>query len=52
MPNIQSLANNLGCQVGSLPTKYLGMPLGANSKSIGYGTRSLKHVRKVGKVEK
>lgn len=35
VPNIQSLANNLGCQVGSLPTKYMGMPLGANGTSIG-----------------
>lgn len=28
------LAANLGCQVGSLPTKYLGMPLGAKSQSL------------------
>ncbi|KAF3639050.1 Ras-related protein RABC2a [Capsicum annuum] len=27
------LAANLGCQVGTLPTKYLGMPLGAKNKA-------------------
>ncbi|KAG5599095.1 hypothetical protein H5410_030465 [Solanum commersonii] len=32
--NLQSFAKNLGCQVGTLPTKYLGIPLGAKRKSV------------------
>uniref|UniRef100_A0A0V0IE94 Putative ovule protein n=1 Tax=Solanum chacoense TaxID=4108 RepID=A0A0V0IE94_SOLCH len=31
---IEELANTLGGQIGELPTIYLGMPLGAKSKSI------------------
>jgi len=31
---MQVLAENLGCQVASLPTKYLGMPLGAKNKEV------------------
>ncbi|XP_059310774.1 uncharacterized protein LOC132062161 [Lycium ferocissimum] len=31
--DLQFLASNLGCQTESLPTKYLGMPLGANHKA-------------------
>ena len=27
---VTSLADSLGCEVGTLPTKYLGMPLGGN----------------------
>ncbi|WMV55675.1 hypothetical protein MTR67_049060 [Solanum verrucosum] len=34
VPNMQILAENLGCQVASLPTKYLGMPLGAKNKEL------------------
>ncbi|WMV08457.1 hypothetical protein MTR67_001842 [Solanum verrucosum] len=34
VPNMQTLAENLGCQVASLPTKYLGMPLGAKNKEL------------------
>ena len=30
--NIDLLLNVLGCKQGSLPLKYLGLPLGANSK--------------------
>ena len=33
--NVAELAAELGCGVGSLPTKYLGLPLGAPSKSLG-----------------
>ncbi|KAG5590503.1 hypothetical protein H5410_041017 [Solanum commersonii] len=33
-PNMQILAENLGCQVASLPTKYLGMPLGVKNKEL------------------
>lgn len=32
--NLQSLAQNLGCQIASLPTKYLGLPLGAKNKEL------------------
>jgi len=32
--DMQGLADNLGCQVASLPTKYLGMPLGAKNKKL------------------
>lgn len=31
--DIESLASLLGCRIGSLPTSYLGLPLGANYKS-------------------
>ena len=33
--NVEVLASELGCGVGSLPTMYLGLPLGAPSQ--GYG---------------
>ena len=33
VPNIHILADILGCQIGSLPMTYLGMPLGASHKS-------------------
>ena len=32
--NVETLAIELGCGVGSLPTTYLGLPLGAPHKSI------------------
>ncbi|KAG5582225.1 hypothetical protein H5410_052852 [Solanum commersonii] len=32
--NMQGLVDNLGCKVASLPTKYLGMPLGAKNKEL------------------
>ncbi|WMV41945.1 hypothetical protein MTR67_035330 [Solanum verrucosum] len=32
--NLQELAAILGCQVDSLPTKYLGLPLGAKNKEL------------------
>lgn len=31
--NMETLTNILGGEVGALPTTYLGMPLGAKSKS-------------------
>ena len=31
--NLDTLADILGCKVGSLPMSYLGMPLGASYKS-------------------
>ena len=33
VPNLHVLAEILGCQIGSLPITYLGMPLGAAHKS-------------------
>ena len=32
--NVEELASELGCTVGSLPSLYLGMPLGAPFKSM------------------
>ena len=32
--NVEELASDLGCKVGSLPSTYLGMPLGAPFKSV------------------
>jgi hypothetical protein len=36
--NIGVLAEFMGCEVGSLPITYLGMPLGAGSKTRRVGT--------------
>ena len=33
VPNVQVLAEILGCWIGALPMTYLGMPLGASHKS-------------------
>ena len=35
VPDLSSLARTLGGRTGDLPTTYLGMPLGANSRSLG-----------------
>uniref|UniRef100_M1CP87 Reverse transcriptase domain-containing protein n=1 Tax=Solanum tuberosum TaxID=4113 RepID=M1CP87_SOLTU len=32
--NMSRLAETLGCQVDALPTKYLGLPLGAKNKEL------------------
>ena len=32
--NVELLATELGCKVGSLPSTYLGLPLGASHKSM------------------
>ena len=32
--NVELLAAELGCKVGSLPSTYLGLPLGASHKSV------------------
>ena len=32
--NVEVLASKLGCKVGSLPSTYLGLPLGAPHKSV------------------
>ena len=33
--DVEALAPKLGCKVGSLPTTYLGLPLGARYTSVG-----------------
>ena len=33
--NMEELASELGCKVGSFPTPYLGLPLGAKHKALG-----------------
>ena len=33
--NVEELVSELGCKVGSLPTPYLGLPLGAKHKALG-----------------
>ena len=33
--NVELLVAELGCRVGSLPTKYLGLPLGAPHRALG-----------------
>ena len=35
VPNLEELASELGCKIGSLPTSYLGLPLGAKHKALG-----------------
>ena len=33
--NMEELASELGCKVGTIPTSYLGLPLGAKHKTLG-----------------
>ena len=33
--NLEGLASELGCKMGSFPTSYLGLPLGAKHKALG-----------------
>ena len=35
MNNTVELASELGCNIGSFPTSYLGLPLGAKHKALG-----------------
>lgn len=46
MPNMEQLAMILGGEVGRLPTIYLGMPLGAKSKSKGIWDSGLEKCEK------
>ena len=32
--NMKGIALDLGCKIGSLPTEYLGLPLGAKRNSV------------------
>ena len=44
--NLVELATELGCNIGSFPTSYLGLPLGANTRQWGFGTRLKKDTRR------
>ena len=44
--NVEELASELGCKVGSLPTPYLGLPLGAKHKALGVGDSIEERFRK------
>uniref|UniRef100_A0A1S4AQ70 Uncharacterized mitochondrial protein AtMg01250-like n=1 Tax=Nicotiana tabacum TaxID=4097 RepID=A0A1S4AQ70_TOBAC len=35
VPNLEELASIMSCVIGSFPTTYLGLPLGAKYKAIG-----------------
>ncbi|XP_055800464.1 uncharacterized protein LOC129869922 [Solanum dulcamara] len=51
VPNMQILEENLGCQVASLPTKYLGIPLGAKNKELEVWNVILERSEKTSKME-
>ena len=44
--NAEELASELGCKIGSLPTYYLGLPLGAKHKALGVWDSIEKRFRK------
>ena len=44
--NVDSLADELGCKVGSLPTTYLSLPLGAHCKSVAVWDGVKEHFKK------
>ena len=44
--NVELLATELGCKVGSLPSTYLGLPLGASYKSVMVWNRVEDRIRK------
>ena len=35
VPNLAELASELECRIGSFPSSYLGLPLGAKHKALG-----------------
>ena len=43
---VESLAREVGCKVGELPTTYLGLPLGANHKVNPFGMELKRDTRK------
>ena len=50
--NIDDLASKFGCKVGSLPSTYLGLPLGAPFKSmVAWDGVEERFHKKVGHVE-
>ncbi|RVW27722.1 Transposon TX1 uncharacterized 149 kDa protein [Vitis vinifera] len=50
--DIDELAVELGCRVGSLPTVYLGLPLGANHKASSMWDGVEERMRRRGKLGK
>ena len=46
MNNLDALANILHCRVGSLPMKYLGMPLGTSFKAASIWNPILEKMEK------
>ena len=44
--NVEELARELGCSVSSLPTSYLGLPLGAYHKALGVWDSAEERFRK------
>ena len=46
MNNLDALANILQCRVGSLPMKYLGMPLGTSFKTVSIWNPILEKIEK------
>ncbi|WMV13356.1 hypothetical protein MTR67_006741 [Solanum verrucosum] len=44
--NMELLARNLGCQIATLPTRYLGMPLGAQNKETAVWSEILERCNK------
>ncbi|WMV58251.1 hypothetical protein MTR67_051636 [Solanum verrucosum] len=44
--NMELLARNLGCQIATLPTRYLGMPLGAQNKETTVWSEVLERCNK------
>ena len=44
--NLEELAGILSCKIGSLPTTYLGLPLGASFKSSGIWNGVIEKIEK------
>ena len=44
--DIDEMAVEVGCRVGSLPTVYLGLPLGANHKALSMWDRVEERMRR------
>ncbi|RVW88888.1 putative ribonuclease H protein [Vitis vinifera] len=52
MEDIEELAVEIGCRVGSLPSQYLGLPLGALTRPLGVGWSGRKSEEKTCAMEK
>ena len=46
MNNVEVLATKLSCRIGSLPSTYLGLPLGAGHKAVTVWDSVEKRMRK------
>lgn len=51
VPNLEELANLMGCSIGSLPTTYLGLPLGAKYKATEIWNGVIESGEKIGNME-